>query len=315
MYGLISQDYLVHHGIKGMKWGIRHDPERLGRQRGSKQSSVRKKKKGLTKTTKLLLGTAALAGVAAIGVYAGGRYLRNGRLVADNIIKAGTTIKQVTNHPENIKNGEKIFVASRKIDQLKYKDLFAEKRGALGLPTGEFKQATEATVSKDLKIAGIKTTRSTFDQLMKNDQKFASEVKAMTEQYKHLPGRKWTGKEWDTFATVGPLGNPSERGYAYNRFVKELSNKGYHGHADLNDRVNSGFNTNAHVLFNYKNNIGNVKVSNLSEKDIRLARKQLARYKTYDEYITPENLAFVSGGTAATGGFVESNSRQNKRRK
>lgn len=28
MQVLISQDYLMHHGVKGQKWGVRHDPER-----------------------------------------------------------------------------------------------------------------------------------------------------------------------------------------------------------------------------------------------------------------------------------------------
>lgn len=33
MQGLISQDYLMHHGVKGQKWGVRHDPERSAERR------------------------------------------------------------------------------------------------------------------------------------------------------------------------------------------------------------------------------------------------------------------------------------------
>lgn len=38
---LISEDYLMHHGVKGMKWGVRHDPERT--ERKAKYKEQRKK--------------------------------------------------------------------------------------------------------------------------------------------------------------------------------------------------------------------------------------------------------------------------------
>ena len=40
---LISNDYLIHHGVKGMKWGVRHDPERKGRKNKSGYKEPSKK--------------------------------------------------------------------------------------------------------------------------------------------------------------------------------------------------------------------------------------------------------------------------------
>ena len=43
---LISQNYLMHHGVKGMKWGVRHDPERAA-QRAKAKAVYKETKKDL----------------------------------------------------------------------------------------------------------------------------------------------------------------------------------------------------------------------------------------------------------------------------
>ncbi len=41
----MSNEVLYHHGIKGMKWGVRRSPDQLGRARGSTKSSADQKEK------------------------------------------------------------------------------------------------------------------------------------------------------------------------------------------------------------------------------------------------------------------------------
>lgn len=61
-----GKDYLSHHGVKGMKWGIRHDPEPSGKSRtkASKdlgkavRSTVRKVAKGLKRASRTSARTA-----------------------------------------------------------------------------------------------------------------------------------------------------------------------------------------------------------------------------------------------------------------
>lgn len=54
-------DYLAHHGIKGMRWGVRHDPERSGR-KATRRSVTDKKELRRRRLRRVAIGAALLGG-------------------------------------------------------------------------------------------------------------------------------------------------------------------------------------------------------------------------------------------------------------
>ena len=66
-------DYLIHHGVKGMKWGVRHDYVPVGRNRGVQSVNGNpNKRKGLSDRQKraLKIGAAAVGtGLVTYGAY------------------------------------------------------------------------------------------------------------------------------------------------------------------------------------------------------------------------------------------------------
>ena len=93
-YRIIYKDELYHHGVKGMKWGVRKQPERSG---GTKS------RKGMSTAKKVAIGVsvaAAVGGVAYIAVTK-----RNNRLAQTAVqralkVRGGSPIKA-----SNIKRG------------------------------------------------------------------------------------------------------------------------------------------------------------------------------------------------------------------
>lgn len=80
MYLMPAEDFLEHHGIKGMKWGKRNGPpyplssdistgHRL-KTDASKESSTNKERFHLSDRQKAIARNAAIIGVAAVGTYA-----------------------------------------------------------------------------------------------------------------------------------------------------------------------------------------------------------------------------------------------------
>ena len=77
-YLSLQNDGLAHHGVKGMKWGIRHDPERVGGVRRFRTDGG--DRKGLTSRQKNALKVAA--GAALIVGGTAFAYKMNKKLVA-----------------------------------------------------------------------------------------------------------------------------------------------------------------------------------------------------------------------------------------
>ena len=107
-------DYLLHYGVKGMKWGVRHDPELVGRKRGrayqpyqggrtSSSQNSKNGKRGLSSKAKRRLRTGALivGGVLAAGAAV---YLTRGKAFSKmssigrrSVLKMGRGVNKTIN--------------------------------------------------------------------------------------------------------------------------------------------------------------------------------------------------------------------------
>lgn len=94
----MSEDYIAHFGVKGMKWGIRKKRETSGRKRSKKQNNDSRVQRILrSRKTKIAVGAAAVVGASFAGYFA---YKKVGAIRATNARNAQLTndfLKQVAN--------------------------------------------------------------------------------------------------------------------------------------------------------------------------------------------------------------------------
>ena len=355
-YAVTYSRSLSHHGIKGQRWGIRRFQYEDGSltPEGKKRYGVGERIRGLKENVKNktldkyskryqdlgmskeaadeaaqrrleMAKKVAIAAGVTVGVAAAVYVARDiGRNYSDSIIAAGETIQTLSNDPNRLENGKAFYTAFNDSDKDKYLAMFgADQNGT--------KLKLQATVGKDIKVAGNKTASKVFGDLMKNDPEFREMFKQKVtlqdltkssdpQQVSNMGNiaRKMDGimhplkSDYEKFNTWNLLYGDAGKGndgfhdtYSQkmqDKFYEALKAKGYGGVNDVNDRRYSGFNTKATIIFdndNFKKNLAgtmDVKVSKVSYNEIAEAQAKALPKVQLDQWTKP--------GTVATGAAV-----------
>ena len=260
-----SHNDILHYGVLGMKWGVRRYQNKdgsltsKGKEHYNQDNSNILKDKVKVEKTKLTTGQKVAIGAAAVAIAAaaiGGMYVYKkenlttgpiqefnyGKILDVNnmsdkskTLQKGTTIQRISSKSveDYAGEGKRIYASYLSKDKALYKAVMPE-------------------VLESWKRRGIVSGDSnTYVHTMKlaKDLKLASD-KDIAEAYLKVTGRdKVDAGQLTTFMMNVDTRNP----YAKS-FIDELSNRGYDGMIDQNDK---GWSKEPLIIFNPNNNIEN----------------------------------------------------------
>lgn len=266
---MVSSTCLMHYGVKGMKWGIRHEPNNKSSTSNKKQSIYQKwlsdsyqaqyrisksdadqyAKERTKALKKILIGTAVVSALL-VGYTA---YTYNKHIYADEILKKGTTLQSLQADPSFILKGEKFYASHGKMSNQKYLAKWSE----MGIGTSEYKQKLTAIAKSDMRLAGRRNAAKEYHALRKKNLDF----KNLTDKY----------SGYTDFNINGLAGKSKPEASIYGKY---MTKKGFAGVHDINDRHKNAFNVKADIYFGNKH-LGDYKVSDINPTSVRKANNKV----------------------------------------